>query len=573
MSGFPKFFHHFNQSTEGISLPDRFTFPFYYEPHPLAVLAADQLQHYLETREDWANYFGLNSESVNGAPGKMFGVLVVKAENGTLGFLAAVSGKLAGTNQHDYFVPPVFDMLTEGGFYTQGETELNSLNRSIDQMEHSSNYQGMLDSLQKIKAGSDEDIREIKKNIKVNKNQRKAIRDASIGADAAILEEKLSHESKMEQFHLKRRQRFWKEEIEKAEEAILYFERDIRAIKEERKAKSAALQRRLFENYSFSNQALEKKSLLDIFVKDEGKIPPSGAGECAAPKLLQYAFLHNLRPVAMAEFWWGNSTEQEVRIHKNFYPACRQKCAPILRHMLSGMDIDPNPMEADPDPSKKISVIYRDNDIAIIVKPHELLSVPGKKVHTSVYTQAINLFPGATGPLMVHRLDQSTSGLMVIALHIDAYRFIQKQFLRKTIAKTYVAILEKDISGSFPDEGSINLPLRVDLEDRPRQVVCHEYGRNALTTYKILNIVDGKTIIRFHPVTGRTHQLRVHAAHHLGLNAPIEGDDLYGTRKDRLYLHAETITFKHPTTREIMTFQSKAPFCQEHLQAITAQED
>lgn len=564
MSGYPKFFHHFDQPTESISLPQRFTFPFYYEPHPLAVLAADQLQLYLETQADWENYFGLNGESSKGAPGKMFGVLIVMSDNGTLGFLAAVSGKLAGSNQHDYFVPPVFDMLTEGGFYTKGEAELNGLNRKIYLMENDPGYIEALNSLATIEEISKKEISHIKDKININKKLRKAIRQASADADLSVLEDKLSHESKMEQIHLKRRQRYWKEEIEKATEAIQYFERDIHVVREERKAKSAALQNRLFENYSFSNQILEKKSLLDIFVKEEGKIPPSGAGECAAPKLLQYAFLHGLLPITMAEFWWGNSTEQEVRIHKNFYPACRQKCAPILRHMLSGMNIDPNPMDADPDPSKKISVIYRDNDIAVIVKPHELLSVPGKNVRTSVYTQAINLFPEATGPLIVHRLDLSTSGLMVIALHIDAYRYLQKQFLRKTIDKTYIAILEKDISGTFPTEGSINLPLRVDLEDRPRQVVCHEYGRIALTEYKILDIVDGKTIIRFHPVTGRTHQLRVHAAHHLGLNAPIEGDDLYGTKKDRLYLHAETLILRHPTTKELMTFHCEAPFCYEH---------
>ncbi len=572
MSGFPKFFHHFDQPTEGISLPQRFTFPFYYEPHPLAVLAADQLQHYLETQANWENYFGLNGESSKAAPGKMFGVLIVMSDNGTLGFLAAVSGKLAGSNQHDYFVPPVFDMLTEGGFYTKGEAELNSLNREIYLMENDPGYIEALNSLTTIEEISKKEISHIKEKINFNKKQRKAIRHASADADLPVLEDKLSHESKMEQIHLKRRQRYWKEETEKATEAIQHFERDIHAIREERKAKSAALQNRLFENYSFSNHVLEKKSLLDIFVKEEGKIPPSGAGECAAPKLLQYAFLHDLHPITMAEFWWGNSTEQEVRIHKNFYPACRQKCAPILRHMLSGMDIDPNPMDADPDPSKKISVIYRDNDIAVIVKPHELLSVPGKNVRTSVYTQAINLFPEATGPLIVHRLDLSTSGLMVIALHIDAYRYLQKQFLRKTIDKTYIAILEKDISGTFPTEGSINLPLRVDLEDRPRQVVCYDYGRMALTEYKILDIVDGKTIIRFHPVTGRTHQLRVHAAHHLGLNAPIEGDDLYGTKKDRLYLHAETLIIRHPTTKELMTFHCEAPFHNEHSFNIASEK-
>lgn len=560
MQDTPGRLHYLSENTGDFILPARFTFPFYYDPHPLAVLAANELKAYLESQVDWEHNFGLTTCRQGMAIGKMFGVLVVEDTVGQLAFLAAFSGKLAGSNNHPYFVPPVFDMLTEGSFYLEGEVELNELNREIERLENSEEWKAAVIELETLSQDAARELSALKESIKANKDARRIKRLECAAERIAGLEEVLRKESIREQLTLKNRQKFWKNEIATADCRMEVIRERIGQLKTERRQRSAGLQQRLFENYSFINRYGEKKSLLDIFSTGMGVAPPSGAGECAAPKLLQYAFLNGLKPVAMAEFWWGQSPPAEVRVHGHFYPACRQKCAPILGHMLRGIETDPNPMEQHPDQSLVIEVLYEDGSVAVVNKPAELLSVPGKLVESSVYTQALVLFPRATGPLMVHRLDMSTSGLMVIALNIDAYRRLQKQFLRKTIRKSYVAVLEKDISGHFARKGVIDLPLRVDLEDRPRQVVCYEYGRQAITEYEILAVENGFTRIRFFPLTGRTHQLRMHAAHHLGLNAPIVGDDLYGTKSDRLHLHAEQLTFRHPVSGELMSFEAKVPF-------------
>lgn len=550
----------FNSDTAPLGRPQRFTFPFYYDPHPLALMAAQELQHYLAGQTDWSHNFGLDTGNDDMIIGKMFGVLVVEDREGMLGYLAAFSGKLGGSNHQAFFVPPVFDMLTEGSFYLEGEAELNALTREIERLENSEECKAAVIELETLSQNAARELSALKESIKANKEARRIKRLECPAERIAELEEVLRKESMREQLTLKSRQRFWKDEIATADCRMEAVREKIGKLKAERRQRSAGLQQRLFENYSFVNRYGEKKSLLDIFSTGLGVLPPSGAGECAAPKLLQYAFLNDLKPVALAEFWWGQSPPAEVRVHGRFYPACRQKCAPILSHMLCGIVTDPNPMEKHPDRSLVIGVLYEDDSVAVINKPAELLSVPGKLVESSLYTQALARFPQATGPLMVHRLDMSTSGLMVIALNIDAYRHLQKQFLWKTVRKSYVAVLEKDILGHFARKGVIDLPLRVDLEDRPRQVVCYEYGRQAITEYEILDVENGFTRIRFFPLTGRTHQLRMHAAHHLGLNAPIVGDDLYGTKSDRLHLHAEQLTFRHPVSRELMSFEAKVPF-------------
>lgn len=556
----PEKVHRFEHSTSEILLPECFTFPFYYQPHPLAQLASDQLQRYLLGQEDWQHNFGLDNTHGGLVIGKMFGVLVVQDQNSELGFLAGFSGKLANSNQHQYFVPPVFDMLVEGGFYTEGEAKLNAMNREIEDLEANSDWKALKNKLESSILCGNREVEHLKLSIKTSKERRKGVRLGTRLEDMPETAERLRNESIREQLHLKDTKRKWVIEQSKIRGEILIFQNKADVLKAARKALSAELQQQLFKQYSFYDKTKSLKSLLDIFVKGEGIVPPAGAGECAAPKLLHYAFAHGLKPIALAEFWWGQSPPGEIRQHGHFYPVCRSKCRPILKHMLQGIKTDPNPMEQLPAADKRIEVLYKDDDIAIIHKPHELLSVPGKSVHLSVFTQASALFPDATGPLMVHRLDMSTSGVMVIALNIKSYRNLQKQFLRKTIKKLYVAVLERDISNEVALEGKIDLPLRVDLDDRPRQMVCYEHGRNALTSYHIESSRNNQTRITFFPHTGRTHQLRVHAAHPSGLNAPILGDDLYGSVADRLYLHAESIQLRHPVSHEWMTFEVKAPF-------------
>jgi tRNA pseudouridine32 synthase/23S rRNA pseudouridine746 synthase len=273
--------------------------------------------------------------------------------------------------------------------------------------------------------------------------------------------------------------------------------------------------------------------------------------------LLQFAFLNQLKPIALAEFWWGISPESEVKIHQEFYPACRGKCEPILAHMLQGIELDINPMSINPAEGKELEILFEDEYLLLVNKPAEFLSVPGKTIADSVQTRIQHLYPYATGPLLVHRLDMSTSGIILIAKKKDIHESLQKQFLKRSVEKRYIALLQGYVKSSH---GEIQLPLRVDLEDRPRQLVCYEHGKHALTKYEVLERTKGHTRVYFYPHTGRTHQLRVHAAHASGLNAPIIGDDLYGQKSDRLYLHAEYFSFWHPITKERVEITCPAPF-------------
>ena len=294
-----------------------------------------------------------------------------------------------------------------------------------------------------------------------------------------------------------------------------------------------------------------EKDVREIFNDWKIEIPPSGAGDCAAPKLLQFAYQHKLKPIALAEFWWGASPSSKVRRHGYYYPACRSKCEPILGHMLQGLEVAPNPMLINPAIGKEIKVVYEDEFIAVINKPPGFLSVPGKNIKDSVDARMNARYPKATGPLIVHRLDMSTSGIMLIAKTKDVHQNLQEKFVKRQVKKTYVALLDGIVKG---EKGSVDLPLRVDLDNRPFQLVCHEHGKHALTNWEVIERRSKLTLIRFFPITGRTHQLRVHAAHQLGLNTPIVGDDLYGKKGDRLCLHAETIKFEHPNSGEVVSF-------------------
>ena len=331
----------------------------------------------------------------------------------------------------------------------------------------------------------------------------------------------------------------------------------IAALKKYRKIQSKELQERVFDNYNFLNMNGVKKKLKVLFSENGHGQPASGTGDCAAPKLLQYAFSHSLKPIALAEFWWGRAPESEIRQHGNFYGACQGKCQPILAHMLEGMKIDDNPLLINPAIYKTLEIVYEDELLVIINKPEGLLSVPGKNIEDSVYSRMKKLYPMATGPLIIHRLDMSTSGLMVIALTKKSHKILQQQFIMRTVKKCYVAVLDGLL---VEDEGIIDLPLRVDLDDRPRQLVCYDYGKPAKTRWQVIERYSEQTKVYFYPITGRTHQLRVHSAHISGLGLPIEGDELYGKGSDRLHLHAEKLEIKHPFTKCKMVFQAKATF-------------
>jgi len=369
--------------------------------------------------------------------------------------------------------------------------------------------------------------------------------------------DQLNNESVQEKFLLKDMIKHFHYRTTDLQELLNGFELEIEQLKEKRKNLSNQLQQQIFENYYFTNALGEQKSLGAIFENTVDVKPPAGSGECAAPKLLQHAYLNKLTPICLAEFWWGQAPKSEIRLHKQFYPACKSKCEPILGHMLEGLTVDPNPMLDNPAEGKSLSIVYDDESIVVINKPAEFLSVPGKNIYDSVYARVLELYPTATGPLIVHRLDMSTSGLLIVAKNKEAHQQLQRQFIKRNVKKRYVALLAGVIQ---EDEGVIDLPLRVDLEDRPRQLVCYEHGKSAVTHWKVIKRSNTQTLIHFYPITGRTHQLRVHAAHSLGLNAPIVGDDLYGTKADRLHLHAEWIQVNHPVTHKKIQFQVDPEF-------------
>lgn len=540
-----------------IQRPKRFTYPFNYEPHPLSLLAADHLKAYLTQQPKWANYF--NGDDAVGR-GKMFGVLVVKNRVNELGYLAAFSGKLDDSNHHQGFVPPVFDMLTDGSFFNQGMQALNAINQKVRDLQQHPDYLSLQNNWVAINNNAATDLELARQKRAAAKQDRKKRREQARlklpDAERHRLEKQLTYESQQSKQAYKERVVHWQKEIEKAKSALNTFETRIETLREQRKRHSAQLQTQLFEQYQFLNPAGIRKSLNDIFVD----VPPtSGAGECAAPKLLQYAFANGFTPLALAEFWWGASPKSAIRKHGQFYPACTSKCKPILGHMLDGIRTDPNPFSEMDFRDKKVEIIYEDAHFVVIHKPENFLSVPGKSIKDCVARRMQIRYPNASGPLVVHRLDMATSGLMLIAKSKDIHQQLQYLFMKRKISKRYVALLDGILT---KEEGVIDLPLRVDLEDRPRQLVCYEHGKAARTHWKVVarDHLTQRTRIHFHPVTGRTHQLRVHAAHESGLSLPIFGDDLYGTKRDRLYLHAERLELEHPVSRAMVVFERKADF-------------
>ncbi len=551
----------FERKIEASELPSRLNFPFYHTPHPLCIEAATALKDYIQNQNEWQHNFGLDDSFDGLAIGKMFGVMLVQNENGDVGYLTAFSGKLANKNTHKRFVPPIFDMLAPDSFFLKGEAIVNNINAQILSLETSEAFKIAQENVNAIDLEAAQYIEGLRAKIKTNKERRTLQRaDAEFvlceEGRTALLED-LRLESTREQGELKFVQKHYKEKRSKAQEELDTILQEIETLKQARKTKSASIQEELFAQYNFLNQDGNRKNVIDIFANTALENPPSGAGECAAPKMFQYAFTHQLKPLAFAEFWWGIAPMSEIRKHNHFYPACRGKCEPILAHMLDGMDMDPNPMLEQKELGSALKTIFEDEYIVVLDKPSEMLSVPGKLGHVSVLDILQERYPYATGPLLVHRLDMATSGILIAAKTKEAHQYLQAQFIKKTAKKSYIAVLDGILE---EDKGKIDLPIRVDLDNRPHQLVCFEYGKPAVTVWKKLAVENGKTRVRLHPLTGRTHQLRVHCAHQLGLNLPILGDDLYGTNASRLHLHAHTLGIKHPATQEEMNFVSKVPF-------------
>lgn len=515
-------------------LPETFNNPFDYVPHPVCEAAVADLLPHIE-------------ELMHGNPeGKMFGVLVVTKEE-KLYYLAAFSGQLYDKSVLPGFVPPVFDFLDPNGYFKVHEAEISAINQEINNLEIDGRYVESRKVYLQLQNDAEVAIAAAKQKML----DAKAKRDAERSQRSLTAEEEAAFvkESQFLKAELRRVKKRWAELLEEAKEAVSVYERQIEMLANQRKTKSEALQNWLFEHFVMVNYAGEQRNLLDIFRDTVQQLPPAGTGECCEPKLLQYAYTHGFKPIQMAMFWWGKSPEGEIRHHQHYYPACSGKCKPVLTYMLP-----PEVLAAVPQRtlSEQMEIVYEDADLWVVNKPSGMLSVPGKSHRESVISFLQERCKEGETPLVVHRLDMDTSGLLIVAKHKTAHYRLQKQFRDREIHKTYVAVLDGE---PLPvgKEGHIELPLSPDLMHRPFQKVDKAHGKPAVTLYRTV----GEHVVELHPLTGRTHQLRVHCAHAEGLNRPIRGDNLYGRRADRLYLHAASIVFAHPMCGKEMVFERK----------------
>ena len=590
------------------SLPDTFTNPFSYSPHPLCREAMMDVCSYLDSNSRISK-LGLLGD------GKMFGVLVAESPEGELGYLAAYSGVLdylsvpspldmelgIGRVEEPFFVPPVYDLTSQESFFPEEEREITSLNDYINDLVHDSFAQGVSERMEEIREAYKAEIDSLQQKYDEGKAKRNALREA--GAEGAELEA-LIKESQFQKGEIRRATKRMKEELEPYELEWNGHLKALESARKERREKSAALQKKIFDHFSFLNARGEERSLLKIF---GNVVPPAGAGECAAPRLLQYAYLHGYKPIAMGEFWYG--TEKLGRRNWEFYPSCKGKCGPILRHMLQGLKVDSTSFHTsygcDPLPDNYTpEIIYEDEYLLAVNKPAGVLSVPGKDAAEKNMLQLLEtsaaaglglgsgsaavsasglgsaavsaagsaaesqdkVEDGGGGLTVVHRLDMHTSGILLFAKNEEVYKMLQRQFLQRKVEKCYLAVLDGEVSpsrsgsgviwdsdapslpecGNASAKGTISLPLAADYENRPLQCVDYCGGKLAITKFEVVSVAGGKSFVKFYPVTGRTHQLRVHAAHADGLNIPIEGDLLYGRLSQRLMLHAHTLKFEHP---------------------------
>lgn len=513
-----------------------FTNPFSYTPHPLCLQAAEEVRRMIAECKEW-------QEEVS--KGKMFGVLVVQDKAGEVGFLAAYSGQMGGRSDWDGFVPAVFDYLQPDGYFKQEEARISELNHRITLLSKAPEYRLAQQQLEQCRQEANEAIARHKERMQA----AKVVRDheRAEGDIDELREEELLNESRWMKAELRRLKQHFQQRQQKIEAQIKVTDDEIVLLKEDRKRRSDALQRWLFAHFEMRNARGESKNLLEIFASATHQLPPAGTGECAAPKLLQYAFTHDLKPLCMAEFWVGESPKTEIRHEGHFYPACQGKCKPTLHFMLQGMEV--MPLDLQQCEVQELEVVYEDEYLLVVNKPAGMLSVPGKEAQLSVYDLMRQKYPHTDSPLIVHRLDMATSGLLAIAKTKECHQLLQAAFAHRKIKKRYIAKLD-GVLPADKEEGTIDVPLTPDYHDRPRQKVDWQEGKKAVTHYRVIERQEQYTWVALEPHTGRTHQLRVHCASPHGLNTPIVGDLLYGKAADRLYLHAEQLQFIHPITHQ-----------------------
>ena len=574
--------------------PQEFTDPFRYVPHPLVRFAASEVIARIDADPNLRVAF---------SEGKMLGVLVCSATisddkhdgsqsrsmgvcstrpsclsstaKGTICYIAAFSGTIDGRSQIDGFVPPIYDLTIPDGYFKMREAEISAINLRIEQILKSQELSALRQALTDAGQDRDRQFSLMRASMKAAKKKREETR--SLCTDPSVVE-RLVKESQFEKAEARRLKLSWKACIGQIQSQIDGLLEEVEALKKERASMSDRLQDWIFRQYIVHNALGEEASIADIF-SESALTPPGGTGECAAPKLLEYAFRHGLRPLAMGEFWYGKSPDTAVRSHGKFYPSCTSKCGPLLKFMLKGSSRSNSTAEFSP--ARKFVIVYEDDSVIVVEKPSGMPSVPGLDGKESLLeqlsaisdkrTESKHLYP-------VHRLDMDTSGIMVFAKTPEAAVNLRKQFEEHSVRKTYMArVCSGEIPEGAPKEihlvtnaGHIDLPLSADYDERPRQKVDFKQGKPAHTEYQVVKEHhDGTADLLLYPYTGRTHQLRVHCAHHLGLGRPIVGDFLYGghhtlipdeshtPHEPRLHLHALSISFRHPVTSELLTFSSQ----------------
>ena len=590
--------HHFPEDTV-FEEPGYFTDPFRYIPHPLVRLAAAEVIERIDSKQELREAF---------SEGKMLGVLVCSATSSerqhhtvtsskrqhhivmssecqrvetSLCYIAAFSGNVAGRSIIDGFVPPIFDLTAPDGHFKKREAEISEINRQIEELLTSDRRECLESELAEARCRREKEIEAFKEQMVISKRMREEIRSSC--TDPTILE-KLILESQHEKAEFRRLKQALNAVVDGLMEQIALFNDRIETLKRQRAAMSDELQDWIFRQYIVHNALGEKSSIVEIFA-DQGIVPPGGTGECAAPKLLEYAYCNGLTPIAMGEFWYGKSPQTAVRTHGHFYPSCTSKCGPLLRFMLEGQDLTSGLYTDRIRETENPIIVFEDDAILVVEKPSGMPSVPGLDGRTSLLellsatsserqhhtvmsserSESRHLHP-------VHRLDMDTSGIMLFAKTPEAAVHLRRQFEEHSVRKTYMARVSGVPSQSAEASGTsradhIDLPLSADYDERPRQKVDFKQGKAAHTEYRIVSEnPDGTADLLLYPHTGRTHQLRVHCAHTLGLGRPILGDLLYGAHcvKDnsyqaasRLCLHALSITFRHPVTSEPLTFTSE----------------
>lgn len=530
------------------NLPRRLNCPFSYQPSAMMQAVAGDVRDEIDRRDDWR-------EEIR--HGKMFGVLIVADEDGKVGYLKAYSGQIGGRENWQGWVPAVFDYLQPDGYFVTHEAEISAINAEVAQLESSPRLALTAARLAKAEEEGREHVERYRRYVAEQK-ARRAERRANGEEEAALIAE-----SQFQKAELRRLRKSVEESLVPLRNEQTQLNTHIAELRRQRKQKSDALQTWLFDRFVMLNGKGEKRTLTDIFAPTAQRVPPSGAGECCAPKLLQYAYRHGYRPLEIAEFWWGESPKGEIRRHREFYPACQGKCKPILDFMLQGIDVEPNPFEeaAAVSESAEMSVLYRDADVIVVDKPADMLSVPGKTGGISALERVQRIVGDTAVAYPVHRLDMQTSGVLVFALNKECYVALQREFANRRTAKTYIAVVERD-NGDYKvgDRGVVDLPLGPDYINRPCQKVDYEDGKAAVTEYEIMDVSPQTLRLRLHPHHGRTHQLRVHCAHKDGLGMPIVGDNLYGRKADRMLLHAEKLEIMNPLTDKKYVFIAPCPF-------------